>query len=176
MQSTTKPWLPVPSGTERVHDQGGGSGQLGLLAGGCRRNRVSRLKIATYNIRTLLRDEHIQELDEELRKTRLVWDVIGISEVRRPEEYFTTLQSGHLLYHSRTNSGQAGVGFLINRKWKDHIVRVNSISPRVAELVLCITKRYKLNIVQVYASTTSYAEEDINSFYNGVDETLGNTR
>ena len=62
----------------------------------------------------------------------MVWDVIGIFEVRRPEEYFTTLQSGHLLYHSKANNGQAGVCFLINRKWKDHIVRVNSISPRVA--------------------------------------------
>ena len=52
-------------------------------------------------------------------------------------------------------------------------MRVITISPRVAELVLCITKRYKLKVVQVYAPTTSYSEEDINSFYNDVDETLG---
>ena len=93
---------------------------------------------------------------EELRETRLVWDVIGISEVRTQEEFFTTLQSGHFLCHSKANNSQAGVGFLINRKWKDHIVRVNSISHRVAELVLCITKRCKQKIVQVYARTTSY--------------------
>ena len=118
------------------------------------------------------RDEPIQEL-EELVETRLVWDVIGIGEVRRRDECFTTQQSGHLLYHSMANNGQAGVGFLLNKKWKDHIVRVNRISSRVAELVLCITKRYKLNIVQVYAPTISYSEEDINSFYMDVDETLG---
>ena len=88
-------------------------------------------------------------------------------------EKTTTLQSGHLLYHSKANNGQAGVGFLINRKWKDHIVRVNSISLRVAELVLCVTNHYKLKIVQVYAPTTSYSVGDINSFYNDVDETLG---
>ena len=107
----------------------------------------------TYNVRTLPRDEHIQEIEEELMESRLIWDVIGITEVRKPEECFTTLQSGHLLYHSKANNGQAGVGFLINRKWNDHIVRVNSISPRVAELVLCITKHYKLKIVQIYAPT-----------------------
>ena len=46
---------------------------------------------------------------------------------------------------------------------------INSISPRVAELVLCITKRYKLKEVHVYyAPTTSYSEEDIHSFYNDV--------
>ena len=85
---------------------------------------------------------------------------------------FTNLQSGHLLYHSKVNNDQAGLGFLINRKWKDHTVRVSSISPRVAELVLCIAKRPKLKIVQVYAPTTSYPEEDTNSFYNDVDETF----
>ena len=52
-------------------------------------------------------------------------------------------------------------------------MKVNSISPRVAELVLCITKCCKLKIVQVFAPTTSYSEEDINSFYNDVDEILG---
>ena len=51
-------------------------------------------------------------------------------------------------------------------------MRVNSISPRVAALVLCISKRYKLKIVEVYAPTTSYSEEYINNFYNDVDETL----
>ena len=55
-------------------------------------------------------------------------------------------------------------------------MRVNSISPRVAELVLCITKCYKLKIVQVYAPTTSYSEEDINSFYNDTDETRETTK
>ena len=50
-------------------------------------------------------------------------------------------------------------------------MRVNTISPRVAELVLSITK-----IVQVHAPTSSYSEEDINSFYNDVDETLMETK
>ena len=81
--------------------------------------------------------------------------------MKRPEECFTTLQCGHLLYHSKANNGLAGVGFLI------------SISPRVAELVMCITKPYKLNIVQVCEQSTSYYDEDISNFYNDVDETLG---
>ena len=51
-------------------------------------------------------------------------------------------------------------------------MRVNSISPRLAELALCITKRYKLKIVQVYAPTTSYSDEDISDFYNDFDQTL----
>ena len=108
------------------------------------------LKIATYNVRTLSKDEHVQELEDELMETNIKWDVIGLGEIRRKEEGFTTLQSGHLLYHSKANNGQAGVGFLINKKWKDNITRFNNISPRVAELVLRITTRYQLKIVHKY--------------------------
>ena len=69
------------------------------------------------------------------------WDVIGLGEVLRKEESFTTLQSGHLLYHSEANNGQAaaGVGFLVNNKWKANITIVSSGNSRVAELVLRIT-------------------------------------
>ena len=57
---------------------------------------------------TLLKDEHVQELEEELKENNMKWDVIGLGEVRRKEESFTTLQSGHLLYHSEANNGRAG--------------------------------------------------------------------
>ena len=93
--------------------------------------RGERLKIATYNVRTLLKVEHVQEL-EELKENNMKWDVIGLGEVRRKEENFTTLQSGHLLYHSEANNGQAGVGYLVNKKWKENITRVFSGNPRVA--------------------------------------------
>ena len=53
-------------------------------------------------------------------------NVIWLGEVRRKEESFTTIQSGHLLYHSEANSGQAGLDFLVNKKWKDNITRVSS--------------------------------------------------
>ena len=57
-----------PKASKRVHDQEGGTGCLGLRAGGAntlwvkksRRKRVGKLKIATYNVRTLLRDDHIK--------------------------------------------------------------------------------------------------------------------
>ena len=75
-----------------------------------------RLKIATYNVRTLLKYERVQELEEELKENNMTLDVIGLGEVVRNEESFTTLQCGHLLYHSEANNRQAGVGFLVNKK------------------------------------------------------------
>ena len=163
-----------------VCDLGGGSGPPRLHTGGAKNlwvkknhhTRGERLKIATYNVRTLLKDEHVQELEEELKENNMKWDVIGLGEVRRKEESFTTLQSGHLLYHSEANNGQAGVGFLVNKKWKDNITRVSSGNSRVAELVLRITDRYHLKIVQVYATTTSHSDEETDNFYNTIDKIL----
>ena len=63
------------------------------------------------------------------------------SEMTRGMFYYLTKRP------PKANNGLADVGFLTNKKWKDHIARVNS---KVAELVLCI-----------------------NSFYNDVDETIG---
>ena len=114
----------------------------------------------------------MQELEDELNENNMKWDVIGLGEVRRKEESFTTLQSGHLLYHSEANNGQAGEGSLINKKWKDNITRVSSGSSRVAELVLRITYRYQLKIVQVYAPTTSHSDEETGNFYNTIDKIL----
>ena len=113
----------------------------------------------------------MQELEDELKENNMKWDVIGLGEVRRKEESFTTLQSGHLLYHSEANNGQAGVGFLINKKW-NNITRVSSGSSRVAELILRITDRYQLKIVQVYAPTTSHSDEETDNFYNTIDKIL----
>ena len=58
-----------------VCDLGGGSGPPRLHTGSATNDwvkknhhtRGERLKITTYNVRTLLKDEHVQELEEELR-------------------------------------------------------------------------------------------------------------
>ena len=114
----------------------------------------------------------MQELEAELKGNNMKLDVIGVGEVRRKEESFTTLQSGHLLYHSEANNGHPGVGFLLNMKWKDNITRVSSGSSTVAELVLRITDRYQLKIVQVYAPTTSHSDEETDNFYNTIDKIM----
>ena len=130
-----------------VCDLGVGSGPPRRHTGGAKNfwvkkqnhTRGERLNIATYNVRTLLKDEHVRELEEELKENNMKWDVIGLGEVRRKDESFTTRQSGHVLYHSEANNGQAGVGCLVNRKWKDNITRVSFGSSRVAELVIRMT-------------------------------------
>ena len=42
----------------------------------------------------------------------------------------------------------------------------------IAELVLRVTDRYQLKIVQVYAPTTSHSDEETDNFYNTIDNIL----
>ena len=73
-----------------VCDLGGSSGPPRLHAGGAKNpwvkknhhTRGERLKIATYNVRTLRQDEHVQELEEELKENNMKWHVIGLGEVQ----------------------------------------------------------------------------------------------
>ena len=50
-------------------------------------------------------------------------------------------------------------------------MKAQSISSKVTELALGKLKAPQ-KIVQIYAPATSYPEDDINSFYNGMDDTL----
>ena len=69
-------------------------------------------------------------------------DVIGPRYVQIKQERLATHNSGHLLYHSEANNGQAGVRILINNKWKDNITRVTTGNSRLTELVLHLTYIY----------------------------------
>ena len=51
-------------------------------------------------------------------------------------------------------------------------VRTSPGNSIVAELVLRITDRYQLKIVQVYAPTTSHSDEETDNFYNTIDKIL----
>ena len=91
--------------------------------------------------------------------------------MRRREECFTTLQSGHLLHHSKVKKRLSHKQDMERSysEGKEHLPQSSQICS-----VHNKTKRCKLKVVQVYAPTTSYTDEDIHIFYNGVDEILGN--
>ncbi|XP_072403145.1 uncharacterized protein [Diabrotica undecimpunctata] len=142
--------------------------------------RSTTLYVATYNCRSLANQAKLIELENEA--VNIKWDVIGISEVRRKDKELIELESGNILYHKGTENGRtSGVGFLINKKWKDRIVDIASTSDRVASLSLRLSRRYTIQIVQVISPHTydqvyvawgtmessSYKTECMINSYNG---------
>ncbi|KAL0832887.1 hypothetical protein ABMA28_001036 [Loxostege sticticalis] len=175
MRSTDETRPPV-SGSPAIPGYGSGQGNGG--AGGAknprRRNGYHprrQLALVTYNVRTLRTDEKIVELEDEM--SRLRWSIMGLSEVRREGEDTITLKSGNLLYYREGDQlSQGGVGFLVHRSLINNIITIGSVSSRVAYLILRVSKRYSLKVIQVYAPTSKHPDEEVEVMYEDISRAI----
>src|ERR1700761_6607146 len=105
MTSTTNRKRPsVPS---RLSIPDSGNGQTRRQVEGAKNPWVTigchtGLHIATYNARTLSSSGKMLEMEMALEKIK--WDVVGVSEVRKPGEECLKLQSGHRFYYRESDS------------------------------------------------------------------------
>ncbi|CAK1595319.1 unnamed protein product [Parnassius mnemosyne] len=178
MMRATKKRPPVPGGPA-IPGYGGDHGNGG--AGSAKNLRwrfgchLRRLDLATYNARTLRTDEKIVELEEEIDKLR--WHIIGLSEVRREGEDTVILESGNLLYHREGDHlSQGGVGFIVHKSLVNNVVKIGSVSTRVAYLILRITKRYSLKVIQVYAPTSARPDEEVEEMYEDISRAMHSSK
>ncbi|CAH2097258.1 unnamed protein product [Euphydryas editha] len=149
---------------------GGAEGAKNLRGtGGC---FVTNL--ATYNGRSLRLDHHLTELEVEL--SHIKWSILGLSEVRRQGEDTMILDSGHLFYFREGDGpSQGGVGFLVHKTLSNNVVEVSSVSTRVAYLVLKLTDRYSLKVIQVYAPTSTHSDDEVEALYEDISKALHGT-
>lgn len=126
------------------------------------------LRIATYNVRTLSQDIHLEHLEKEL--SHIIWDIVGISEVRRPGEALMQLNSGHLLYSKGQDKKQGGVGLLIHRNIKPYVIGFDAISDRVITVRLQLSKHIPLQVTQIYAPTSMSSQDEIEVFYDDLQK------
>ncbi|XP_030850967.1 uncharacterized protein LOC115928190 [Strongylocentrotus purpuratus] len=173
MTNTNKQRPPVPS-SSIVPDQGGGPIKQG--AGGAKNPWVRtghqwKPNIATYNVRSLLQEERLLELEEELQGIK--WDIVGLGEARRRGEELTVLKSGHHFYHiGKKNKIEAGVGFLVHKSIAGNISEIKGINERLAQITIKINKRYKIKIIQVYAPTSTHDDEEVENLYEEITDVM----
>lgn len=149
-----------------------------MIAEGAKNPRIrpghhprQKLQIASVNVRTLLSDEKLYELEEELKKVK--WDVVGLSEIRRRGEEQLTLKSGHLFHYiGQPDKSEGGVGFILHRQLVERIIEIKSVSARIIYLSLKLNSRYKMKIIQAYAPTSASEEDEIETFYDELGEAL----
>ncbi|WP_337233082.1 hypothetical protein, partial [Vibrio cholerae] len=74
-----------------------------------------------------------------------------------------TLKSGNLLYHREGDfkKSQHGVGFLVHRSLINKVTKIESVSGRVVYLILRVSKRYSLKVIQVYMPTGKHSDEEV---------------
>jgi len=95
-------------------------------------------------------------------------DIVGLAEVQRKgENQFNLLKSGNMFYFIGTKNGKnGGVGFLIKKKGGNDIVEIQGASDRIAKIDRKLNNRCELQIKQVYAPTSSYSDDEVETFYN----------
>ncbi|CAG5024203.1 unnamed protein product [Parnassius apollo] len=115
-------------------------------------------------------------MEEEVDKLR--WHIIGLSEVRREGEDTVILESGNLIYHREDDHlSQEGVGFIVHKSLVNNVVKIGSVSTRIAYLILRITKLYSLKVIQVYVVRTSaHNDEEVEEMYEDISRAMHSSK
>ncbi|GBP35310.1 Craniofacial development protein 2 [Eumeta japonica] len=130
----------------------------------------NKLYIATLNTRTLRTPESLSDLEEALKD--LKWDILEISEMRRTGEYIEEHQD-FILFNKGVIEEQGGVGFIVKKYLKEHIIEFIGINDRTAILNIILPSFKKTwTIIQVFAPTEQADEFKHESFYNDLSQAI----
>lgn len=132
------------------------------------------MKIGTWNVRSLYDRGKIHNVLQEMQ--RLEVNIMGLSETRWPDQGEMLFEQSKI-YYSGNNEQQHrnGVAIVVHRNLKHLVTSFTPISDRVIMIRIKTTQR-TLNIIQVYAPTADKVEEEIDQFYDDVQQALDITK
>ena len=126
--------------------------------------------IGTWNVRTLYACGKVKELTHELDRYR--WDVLGLAEVRWTSCGETTTEEGHKIWYSGEDSRhQHGVGFIVNKNKINSVISCTPISSRLISIRIA-ARPLNITIIQVYAPTTDYDDDAVETFYEELENII----
>ncbi|CAM4977717.1 unnamed protein product [Rotaria socialis] len=126
--------------------------------------------VGTWNVRTLWAAGKLGLLRHEMNRYR--YDIIGISEVRWTGKGETS--RGDFIWSGENNNHIRGVGILLSTKAKKSLMSYNPINSRIIMARFNATP-FNVTIIHVYAPTSDSSEDEIETFYDCVEETITKT-
>ena len=97
---------------------------------------------------------------------------MGLSEVRWTGFGEATTEEGHKIWYSgEENKHQHGVAFLARKEVADNVISCTPISSRIISIHIS-AKPHNLTIIQAYAPTAEYDEEELEVFYEQLDSNI----
>ena len=127
------------------------------------------MTIGTRNVQTLWAAGKLELLRNEMKRFR--YDIIGISEVRWTGKGETP--NGDFIWSGEGSSHIRGVGILLSIQAKKALIGYNPISSRIISAWFDATP-FKISVIHVYTPTSS-SSEDVEAFYNDIEEALTKT-
>ena len=133
----------------------------------------NNITTGTWNVRSLRAAGKV-EGRTNTRKKRYRWNILGLGEVRWKKNFGeTSTQEGHKLFSSgREDRHEHGVGFLIHKDTENAIMGCRPVSSRL--ITICLkASPFNITIIQAYAPSTHYDDDDIEDFYDQLQAVIG---
>ncbi|PZC72845.1 hypothetical protein B5X24_HaOG210520 [Helicoverpa armigera] len=132
--------------------------------------RNNNLYVATLNVRTLLKDFRLEELEHAIKAIK--WDIIGLCEVRRSGEEIREYND-YIFYHFGEKQGIYGIGFVVKKYLKNNIISFEGITERIAILNIQLPGLKQLSsIIQVHAPGEKDSKTAKDIFYNDLTRAM----
>jgi len=128
--------------------------------------------IGTWNVRTLYASGKVQELEHAMSKYS--WDIIGLSETQWTGFGETTTDDGHKIWFSGESvKHQHGVGLLVKKERAQSVISCIPINSRLIHMRL-EADPLNVSLIQVYAPTSTYDDEEVERFYEELENAIMN--
>ena len=126
--------------------------------------------VGTWNVRTLWAAAKLELLRNEMKRYK--YDVIGVSEVRWTGIGETS--NGDFIWFGENSTHTRGVGMLMNTKAKKTLLGYNPINSRIITARFQATP-FNVTVTHAYASTSASSEDEIETFYDGLERAIAPT-
>ena len=125
-------------------------------------------KIATWNIRTMLQKGKLENIKAEMKRLQI--NILGLSEVRwKGAGMFST--DGFTLIYSGGEQHKNGVAIILDPETSKSVKNYWPVSDRMVAVKLQ-GKPFDICIVQSYAPTSDYEDEEVDGFYEDLDNVM----
>ena len=106
---------------------------------------------------------------------RYRWNILGLCEMRLKNFGETTTDEGHKVFFSRNeDKHEHGTEFLIHKDIVNTVMGCHSVSSRLITIRLRAAP-FNITIAQVYAQTSDYDDNEIEGFYDQLQNAIYQT-
>ncbi len=137
-----------------------------------RKPGTTEIRLGTWNVRTMLRKGKLANVIREMRRERV--EILGLAEVRW-QENGDFCSDGVRVIHAGGKESQRGVALLIEEKTARHVKTIDRYGDRLI-MVTIEAEPMDLVIIQVYMPTTSHTEEEVDRFYEIMEQWIDNVK
>ena len=125
------------------------------------KTRRKKIRIATWNVRTLHKSGKIDNVKKEMERMKV--DILGLSEVRWTGDGKINEDNKIIVYSGGAKHEQE-VGVMMTKQVGEAMMGSWPVSDRII-MVKIKAAPFNINLIQVYAPTSSHSDEEIEEFY-----------